>query len=357
MENKKIADINLRYIPGDGYTITPLNKRVRLRTFVISLSINLYALIQFIYVFVRIRLNKVIDIRRYIFLKKKYVKDASEQSIAASKEIEKNGYFLLKGFCNQEQCDRLVEKLDKLFRQLEIKDDGEISELFPSLSGLSYEDLSEVGERIGLKNLFVAMPELVNIFFDRRLLEIAAVTMGEIPITSFSADRSFVVNQRVGSSAWHRDTYTTRRLQAFIYLEDVDDHHGPLHYVPRTHKSQFKTFKAIYNWEKNSSLQDGRIEDSEIDKLYGSQKQIKFNVKKGDLVIVDVGGFHKGPVWKIKNSEKNKPRTNLHLGFNSATLYGDLMPKTARKNVLMLEQNYLELDEFQKLFTENVTLV
>ena len=89
---------------------------------------------------------------------------------------------------------------------------------------------------------------------------------------------------------YHYDCDYRKFLKIFIYLNDVDIDSGPHVYVEKTHKKKF--FKHILA---------ERINDDEINKIYGLSNQKVFTKQEGSIVIEDTFGLHKGIVPKSKS--------------------------------------------------------
>ena len=84
---------------------------------------------------------------------------------------------------------------------------------------------------------------------------------------------------------WHRDTFFQKQLKFIIYLSDVGEKNGAFEFIPESHYRSSKLVDLFF-----------RIKQKNIrryaDKNY--KKAIKFTGSKGDLLIVDTSGVHRG---------------------------------------------------------------
>tara|TARA_A100001015_G_scaffold287948_1_gene358256 strand:+ start:1467 stop:2663 length:1197 start_codon:yes stop_codon:yes gene_type:complete len=104
----------------------------------------------------------------------------------------------------------------------------------------------------------------------------------------------------LSANQFHFDYSHLRSVRFFIYLSDVVDEAGPHTFVKSSHEENFKYpkdqndfFKVGYRKYYNGTS-EGLIKDDWINKNFSAEDQIKFNGKKGTLIIEDTTGFHKG---------------------------------------------------------------
>ena len=107
---------------------------------------------------------------------------------------------------------------------------------------------------------------------------------------------------------FHFDLDGTKWLKYFVYLTDVNTHNGPHTFVKKSHRN-----KGIpWHFRKNGYQ---RISDEKIYEHYGKDNVCELTGKKGDLIIEDSRGFHKGkPVLK-------DDRLILEIQFTDTLLY------------------------------------
>ena len=216
--------------------------------------------------------------------------------------------------------------------------------------------MAKIGERISVKNPFLNIDGFAEIAFDERLLKVVARYLEGIPIASYSADRSFVLNKFLESAGWHRDTFTTRRLNVFIYLNDVTAHRGPLYYLSKSHNAKFKSFRPLYNWEQDINSEEGRIQEDEMLKFYSKSDMQKFLVPKGTAVIADVSGYHKGPIWTDTTDPKNNFRDAIAMSFVTSSFKAEANVNIGSRNNVISRQQYRQMTDFQRLFTKHFNI-
>ncbi len=121
-------------------------------------------------------------------------------------------------------------------------------------------------------------------------------------LVSKSKNQKYFNDNQIHLSAnqFHFDYSHLRSVRFFIYLSDVIDETGPHTFIKSSHEDNFKYprdqndfFKIGYRNYYNGTS-EGLIKDDWINKNFSSKDQIKFNGKKGTLIIEDTTGFHKG---------------------------------------------------------------
>jgi hypothetical protein len=94
---------------------------------------------------------------------------------------------------------------------------------------------------------------------------------------------------RVGSMRWHRDYNDQHLVKVFVYLCDVDEHTGPLEYVPGSAREG--PYVNEWPWKPLSELyptQDElkrRVPNSAVRTLVGSE---------ATMIFCNTSGFHRG---------------------------------------------------------------
>ena len=140
--------------------------------------------------------------------------------------------------------------------------------------------------------------------FDDLILDIAGAYIGCKPaLGTCNLRRSYVNNlNEGGTQIYHVDANSPRFLKFFLYLNDVDKEGGPFCYVEGSHKKKFfidgHHFNVQYSWPREL-----------IEAIYGQEKVKLLTAKKGDLLVADTNGWHRG----TKPTKKN--RTMLTLNY------------------------------------------
>jgi hypothetical protein len=163
---------------------------------------------------------------------------------------------------------------------------------------------------------------------DPQLLAIAGRYLGTVPVAIQSriwwsfpgpADSE---ERRLAGQGFHYDIDSYRGLTFFFYLTNVGPSNGAHVYVRGTHRKKL--------WKDSCCIYKGRS-DAEIDKSYGSERQVLFCGPAGYGFAEDIFGFHKGlhpesadrlmiqvgyglrDYWgKARAVKIRKPRTDVH---------------------------------------------
>ena len=98
---------------------------------------------------------------------------------------------------------------------------------------------------------------------------------------------------------FHRDDNSKNFIKMFFYLNDVDIDGGPFTYVEGSHINRREK-----DWTPGS-----RWTDEKIASLYGLEKIVHLTGKKGDLIVANTTGFHKG--LKCRTKERNMLTINF----------------------------------------------
>lgn len=99
---------------------------------------------------------------------------------------------------------------------------------------------------------------------------------------------------------WHRDSYS-KQFKSMLYLTDVDKDSGPFEYMIGSHRYR-KIIKEIMikkTNEKKVSYSRFSEQDVEFLKDKLSLNVVKFEAKKGSIILFDSRGIHRGsPIKK-----------------------------------------------------------
>jgi hypothetical protein len=175
---------------------------------------------------------------------------------------EKLDYFLDKG---GDHCKYGVHQGKKRLPQSEVKN----KELYMSVVQPLYN-----------------VPEIADILFDDRIIDIAKCYFKCMPaVGTLNLRKSFANNlPDAHTTIYHCDNNSPYMLKFFLYLDDVDEmDDGPLTYV------EGSAYQKPKGW-----LEQHRVPDKQIEKIYGKERIKPITAKKGDVFVAITTGYHKG---------------------------------------------------------------
>ena len=145
------------------------------------------------------------------------------------------------------------------------------------------------------------VPQISDIIFDDNLVSIAKSFFECMPaIGTLNLRKSFANDLNPeATTLYHVDPNSPYFFKAFVYLKDVDTpEDGPFTYVEGSVDKKPENLTDQYRWS-----------DDEIENFYGSDKIKHLTAKKGDLLMADTNGWHRG------TKPLNKDRTMLTLDY------------------------------------------
>jgi ectoine hydroxylase-related dioxygenase (phytanoyl-CoA dioxygenase family) len=272
-------------------------------------------------------------------------------------ELRRQGFIVLHDFFDTALVDSLYEKIDVLFRnlQLDFYDAYSVqNNQRSSLEGLSYTELESSEKMISLKDPLLNVPECVDIGFNESILKIITNFLGYIiPQFKPMVVRDFPSDRPRESSNFHRDNDEADSVQFFVYLVDIDDTRGPLVYIPGTNRYDIKSCRPRLTRDLGINANDGRISDEEIERYYLKDLWIRVKANRGSVLIIHGNGFHKGPSWANYGDPKNKPRTALRFDLTGRKVVG----KTKSQEIKIKAGDHNRLSRLQQLFTRGFNIV
>jgi len=219
----------------------------------------------------------------------------SNEALNIALKIEEKGYHKIENFLNTDQIDLISKKVD------EILSDGN----HPNNQGkISQQDARDNKLYIQCLQPLICAPEIHPFVFNDLIIDIAGAYMDCQPaFGTCNLRRSFVNNMKEGGNQiYHVDPNSPRFLKFFIYLDDVDENGGPFCYVEGSHTKKFE--RNGVNWNNLYSYKTDTI-----NQIYGEDKVKYLTAKKGDLLVADTNGWHRG------TKPLNKDRTMLTLDY------------------------------------------
>jgi hypothetical protein len=136
-------------------------------------------------------------------------------------------------------------------------------------------------------------PPLQELFVHPRLLAVVNEYLGFYSRLTY-ADLWYNIpadpnDPQVASERWHRDQEDRRVVKMYLYVEDVDETMGPLHYLRRTQEG------AQYGQEFPPAYPNGSYPpDGELARAVPAEMAKRCTGPAGTIVLCDTFGFHKG---------------------------------------------------------------
>ena len=134
-------------------------------------------------------------------------------------------------------------------------------------------------------------------------------------------------------------------IHIFIYLADVDINAGPFCYIPGSHQFNWKSVKPRSNYDLGILDAYGRIPDKEILKYYPVDDWLPAVAKKGSVIITDVCGWHKGPMWTEHSNRRF--RDILHINLRSRDI------STFKNSIRIKKKDTKDFSELQNIILSN----
>ena len=138
-----------------------------------------------------------------------------------------------------------------------------------------------------------ACPGTIPVAFDDVLFDIAARYLDCVPAIGGCNLRKSFVNDiaEFDTLHFHADPNSPKFLKYFFYLNDVDINGGPFCYVRGSHHQKFRGWRSKYRWTHE-----------EIAGIYGEERIVYLTANRGDMVIADTNGFHRGT--KVRSADR-----------------------------------------------------
>jgi len=217
----------------------------------------------------------------YVSRKQQYPDyQSSDAAINIAMELEEKGYAKIENFLDTSIIDSLYQRVEEILSDASHP---------ANQSKISQHDARSNQLYIQVFQPFLNVPEILPFVFNDFIIDIAGAYLDCMPMLSTcNLRKSFVTNLPAGGTQiYHSDPNSPRFLKFFVYLNDVDINGGPFCYVEGSHTKKFEingyNWNRQYNWELN-----------DIHQLYGADKVKYLTAKKGDLLIADTNGWHRG---------------------------------------------------------------
>jgi len=269
----------------------------------------------------------------YITRKQQYPDyQPSNEAVNVALELEEKGYTKIENFLDTTLIDTLYQKVEEILSD---------ASHHANQSKIAQNDARKTQLYSQVFQPFLNVPEILPFVFNDFIVNIAGAYLDCMPLLSTcNLRKSFITNlPEGGTQIYHSDPNSPRFLKFFVYLNDVDINGGPFCYVEGSHTKKFEingsNWNQQYNWDLNV-----------INHIYGEDKIKYLTAKKGDLLIADTNGWHRGT--KPVNSE----RTMLTLDYACHPEFFD-----ANQTFQMKKSDFDDLDSKYKPLCDFLKLV
>jgi Phytanoyl-CoA dioxygenase (PhyH) len=243
--------------------------------------------------------------------------DFETQQVAS---LRNQGYTLAPRHFPLEIVNRIYARADEMFRNLQIDFQRAYSvqdRRRDTLEGLSYEQLAATEKMIALRDPLLHIPDLLEVAFHESILKITANFLGCVPpLYRVTVVRDFPHSRPLHSSNFHKDNDESDSLQLFIYLVDIDDHCGPLIYVPGSNRYDVRSCRPRLSRDLGIDANDGRLSDEEVERVYPRSSWVPLHTERGSIAAIHGNGIHKGPAWARSGEPANRARTAIRLDLH-----------------------------------------
>lgn len=222
------------------------------------------------------------------------LKDVASSKVKAVDSLRRDGFVVLKNFLTPELVDGLRNELDQ---NIALRNFGKVIDMRGRAPGdlpnyLSDLDLSKgedtyrsMTNYISIKQPLLRSKKLLEVVFHERILDYANKYLGcYVGVGSVNWRKSYANSfDSMDNQMFHVDKNCIAPLKVLVYLNDVGIEGGPFVYVRGSHLKKFS------GWLKSHRYDDDKIRNNyapdDIKTICGS---------KGDVIIANTSGIHKG---------------------------------------------------------------
>ena len=268
----------------------------------------------------------------YVQRKEKYPNYVpSNSALSIAHEIEKNGHAKVENFIDHKLIDAINSKTRGIL------DDGDNPY---NQSKISQLDARNSKPYIQVLQPLVSVPEIHSLVFNDFIIDIAGAYLDCQPAFGTCNLRKSFVNSlpEEGTQLYHVDPNSPRFLKFFIYMDDVDMDGGPFCYVEGSHTKKFEINGV--NWNRQY-----RWPTKDINTIYGEDNVKYLTAKKGDLLVADTNGWHRG----TKPLKLDRTMLTLDYVCHDEDFDSSRRFQFARESYDKLQDNHKPLCDFLKL--------
>ena len=251
----------------------------------------------------------------------------SEKAIEIATVLEEKGWYKVPNCLDIEQIDKVAE----------------IVELILDDPDNPYNNQGKSQEESRKSNLMNQVnyperniPEIHKFIFNDFMIDIAGAYLGCHPgLGTTNFRKSFLTKLKEdGTQLFHSDPNSPKFLKFFIYFQDVDEKGGPFCYVEGSHKKKFPGWQSPY-----------RQPDTTINKNYDKEDIKYLTANKGDLLMADTNGFHKG----IRPIDQERIMLTLDFVAHAEQFNLNIRGEIKKEDFDKLDDKYIPICDFLKI--------
>jgi len=206
----------------------------------------------------------------------------------ALNSLKEKGYYVLP----TKLSDSIIDSIKGKLKQTPLYMRNRLN----NIAGFDEEKLQNIKSNVAWiddQQDLVKIQEIQDVIFDPFILNVTGKYLESTPIhvqTNFWVSKKYDTSRKAlseNAQLFHQDKEFIKFLKVFIYLNDVDTSNGAHVYVEGSHRENKFVSKQGYKFSD-------RIDDNDIETVYGKEKVIAMEGKKGTIILEDTNGFHKG---------------------------------------------------------------
>ena len=214
------------------------------------------------------------------------------------KPVVKDGVAKFESAFDKEHVDIVKSKVSQQFSNLPditVRDYGREQavtgpnprKIYKKVKFAQLEDLREVTTGVTLPDPLIAVPEILNLVLNQKIIELCLAYYGAVPKLSFLKVRhafAYETYDPKDTQLWHYDPGSFKLLKVLIYLNNVlDEGGGPFQFIKGTH----------FGGVDSPLYAQSRYSDKEIGEL-GAGSLFTGVANLGDMILCDATGIHRG---------------------------------------------------------------
>ncbi|MBD2774448.1 phytanoyl-CoA dioxygenase [Iningainema tapete] len=155
------------------------------------------------------------------------------------------------------------------------------------LSNMKKVDNSLTSQKLPQIYTVTDLPEFYTWATETRLISVIENYIGlPVAFQGVHLRKDFPNSNQFGTLLWHKDSEDRRIIKIFVYLSDVEEHHGPFEYVPLslTGRLSRKYFQIYYKLWQSGFV---GIDDQTLSQFIPKSAWQSCPGKAGTVIIVD----------------------------------------------------------------------